>query len=298
VSIRRALSDAWRKNAPEVIAWWNGSLPSFVAARRPAELSPGVPVFSYHLVERETFESDLAFLQRNGYGTLGSADLLEHLIGARNAPARSVVLTFDDGPRNFFDVALPLLQKYRARAVAFIAPGLHVDDEPNDATDRPMTWTEIATAASSGCVEFQSHTFESRFVPRWPMPVPLAGCSPTIENPRRRPPVPLEQDLRDSRAAIAARLPRAVVEHLAFPMYEGSDAGIRAAAAVGFKACYWGLVDARPLNRPGDTPFRISRVSDEFVRRLPGEGRSSLAGLVRERARRVRAGRAWRRRFA
>jgi hypothetical protein len=49
------------------------------------------------------------------------------------------------------------------------------------------------------------------------------------------------------------------------------------------------------LNVAGQSTFFISRVGDEFVRRLPGKGRISLLGMLRERVRRIRIGRAWRR---
>lgn len=293
------IHDFWRKNSPELVAWWNGALPQFVTARRPVEPLGGVPVFCFHLVEHDKFEADLRFLRDNGYVTLSAGEFLSYLRGSLRVSARSVVLTFDDGPRNFYDVAFPLLQKYRAKAVAFIAPGLHADENHAEGSERPMTWQEIASIAASGLVDFQSHTFESRYIPRWPMPVPLAGCSAALENSRRREPVALEQDLLDSREAILARLPAgAGVEHLAFPMYVGTDAATRAASSLGFKACYWGAVKGRPLNRPGDSPLTVSRLSDEFVRRLPGAGRVGFGYLLRERLHRARAARAWRRRYA
>jgi peptidoglycan/xylan/chitin deacetylase (PgdA/CDA1 family) len=298
VSIRRKISDFWRKNSPELVAWWNDALPAFVTARHPIEPLGGVPVFCFHLVDHDTFEADLRFLQRNNYRTLSAGEFLRYLDGTMAVGPRAVLLTFDDGPRNFYDVAFPLLQKYGAKAVAFIAPGLHADREPTETTERPMTWQEVEAIAASGLVDIQSHTYESRYVPRWPMPVPLAGCSAALENSRRREPVSLEQDLRDSRVAILRRLPGRSVEHLAFPMYVGTDEATHVAASLGFKACYWGAVKGRPLNRPGDSPRTVSRLSDEFVRRLPGEGRVGIGYLLRERVRRARSARAWRRRYA
>ena len=168
VSLSQRVRDIWRKNAPEVIGWWDGSLPEFVTARRPLEPLDGVPVFGYHLVEHDKFEADLAFLRSNGYATLDTTELVDFLNGRTRIAPRSVMLTFDDGPRNFYDVAFPLLQKYGAKAVAFIAPGLHAEAEIPDVEARPMTWGEIRTIAASGLVEFQSHTFESRYVPNWP----------------------------------------------------------------------------------------------------------------------------------
>jgi hypothetical protein len=111
------------------------------------------------------------------------------------------------------------------------------------------------------------------------MPAALAGCDPAIENARRRAPRPLDADLVDSREAIVAHVRGARVEHLCFPMYIGNDDAIRTASSVGFKGCYWGLLKGRPLNRAGQSPLTISRVSDEFVRG-PGEGRVGFGHLA------------------
>ena len=295
----RALSDAWRKNGPEFRGLFNGAIAEFVTARKPKDLLDGLPVFCFHLVEAEQFEGDLAFLARNGYQTLRGQDLVDYLHGRRTPSDRSVLLTFDDGPRNFHDVAFPLLARYRAHAIAFIAPGLHATAaEEEDTEARPMTWEEIIRIQESGWVEFQSHTTESRFVPDWPTPVALAGCKPALENGRRGKPLPFRDDLLRSRALIEARLAGAAVNQVAFPMYLGTEGAIEEAKALGFEACYWGLLPGRSLNRPGDSPFHVSRMSDEFLRRLPGVGRTSLRELLRRRANVIRAARAWRQKFA
>ena len=291
--------EAWRKNAPEAFGLLNGALPDFVTARRPRRDVVGVPVFSYHLVESDSFEADLEFLAINGYATLGGSDLVAYLSGARSPAGRSVMLTFDDGPRNFFDVAFPLLKRFNARAVAFIAPGLHADaDRDDELGARPMTWQEMRIIHASGLVEFQSHTYESRFVPCWPMAVPLAGCDPLLEHSRRREPLQFDADLAMSRKEIEEHLPGTSVDQLAFPMFVGTSAAVAAARGLGFRACYWGLTPGRPLNRPGDSPFFVSRLSDEFLRRLPGVGRISIRQLLHGRLQRIKAARAWRRRTA
>ncbi|MGE0114211.1 MAG: polysaccharide deacetylase family protein [Steroidobacteraceae bacterium] len=298
MGILKKLKNAWRKNIPEVVAWSNGGLPDFVTAIRPSEPLGGVPVFCYHMVEAETFEADLHFLKSNGYRTLSAAELVSYLRGSLMIDDRAVVLTFDDGPRNFYDVAFPLLQQYAAKAVAFIAPGLHADaGKGDDVEARPMNWKEIQIINASGLVEFQSHTLESRYIPSWPMPVPLAGCDPVIEASRRQAPLPFDQDIAASCSEIAAHLPNVGVQHLAFPMYMGSETAVNMARGLGFVACYWGLLTGRSLNRPGDSPFHICRISDEFVRRLPGVSRIGWAQMLRERMHRAQLGRQWRQRY-
>ena len=255
-------------------------------------------MFAYHVVDADTFEADLQFLATNGYETLGGSDFVNYLEGTGDVAPRSVVLTFDDGPRNFFEVAFPILKRYGAKALAFIAPGLHADAGPDDATDaRPMTWQEIAAIHASGLVEFQSHTLESRFVPNWPQAAPLAACDPAIERKRRCLPLPFEADLARSRQELERHLPGVKVDQLAFPMYLGTPAAVKAARDSGFRACYWGLIPRRPVNRRGDSPFYVSRLSDEFLRRLPGTGRITIREMFRARLFRVREGRAWRQRF-
>jgi hypothetical protein len=118
------LRSSWEKNWPEVHAVLTGSFPSFVFSGRPSDLGSVVPVFCYHLVDPEEFERDLEFLSFNGYLTIDADALLAHMLGSELAPSRSVVLTVDDGARNLFEVAFPLLKKYGAKVVAFIAPGL------------------------------------------------------------------------------------------------------------------------------------------------------------------------------
>jgi len=299
MSVVKSIQAAWRKNASDISGLWDGSFPDFVTALRPKEILAGVPVFCYHVVEERRLRGDLRFLRTNGYHTLSGDEFLAHLKGERAIPPRSVLLTFDDGPRNFYDVAFPLLRGFHARAIHFIAPGLHAERGAKDMalSERPMNWDELREIHASGLVQFQSHTYESRYVPRWPDIAVLAGCLYEIEESRRARPLDLRQDLLKARETIEAQLPGATANHLSFPMYVGTPAAVELARSLDIQACYWGQIPRRALNRAGDSPYFISRISDEYLRRLPGEGRSSIADMVKERAHRIRLAREWRRRY-
>lgn len=299
VGVLTTVRNVWRKNAPEVIGMFDGSLPAFVTARQPRDIGSSVPIFCYHLVEPERFRADLQFLQNNGYRTLSATAFLEHLQGKRQAPERSVLLTFDDGPKNFYDVAFPLLKEFDAHVLAFIAPGLHAEAGVDANIElRPMDWREIGEIHRSGLVEFHSHTFESRYVPGWPRPASLCGCEPALEESRRSAtPLSLRDDLQRSREMLESRLPGFQVKHLSFPQYIGTPEAVELAQSLGFEACHWGYIPQRPMNKPGDSPFFISRTSDEFLQRLPGTGRATMIDMVRERLHRIREARAWRRRY-
>jgi peptidoglycan/xylan/chitin deacetylase (PgdA/CDA1 family) len=204
------------------------------------------------------------------------------------------VLTFDDGAYNLYAVVLPLLERFCMRALAFVAPGMHFDDPPREfatTLERPMTWNELREVHASGLVDVESHTYESRYVPSWPTPIALTGVDPKLERALRGEPRPLREDLRLAKQRLEEQLPGKVVRHIAFPAYDGTPEGVLAATECGYEACHWGIVAGRPLNPPGASPHRIARVSHEYLRRLPGEGRTSFAAVVRDRARLVRS--AW-----
>jgi peptidoglycan/xylan/chitin deacetylase (PgdA/CDA1 family) len=294
MSLADRVRDAWRKNSPELLGLFNGSLPACVRrAGRGGELD-GIPVFSYHVVAAERLALDLTFLERNGYTALRLDELLDCVAGRRPFTGRQVVLTFDDGPRNFHDVALPLLLRFGMAATAFVAPGLHAEHygELQDLRYRPMTWHELRAVRDSGLVAVESHTLQSQYVPAWPRAAPLAGVDPRIEQRLRRPPLSMQEDFAAARELLESELPGTRVRHLCYPMYHATDEARRAATAAGYVAGYGGLLPGRGLVREGDDVGLLPRMSWEFLRRLPGDGRATAAELLRcrlEDGRRARA---------
>lgn len=279
------LRDIWRKNAPELLGFLNGSLPPFVTGRGAARVSGAVPVYSYHVVERNRFAADLQFLQRNRYRALTLDELHDRVTGRTPIGDRELVLTFDDGPRNFFDVAFPMLRAHGCAATVFIAPGLHADDYGSfqDSEHRPMTWDELRELHATGLVSIQSHTLQSQYVPRWPAAAPLAGVDPRIEAALRRPPLPMDEDFRLAREIIDAQCPGNVVRHLCYPMYHATAAAREALRSAGYVAGYGGLISRQPMVTRNSDPSLLPRLSGEFLRRMDGEGRVGLLDLLQFR---------------
>lgn len=67
----------------------------------------------------EQFDRQLEFLGAH-FRIIGIDEILEHVRGAP-LPPNSVLITFDDGYRDCHEVALPILERHRARAVFFIS---------------------------------------------------------------------------------------------------------------------------------------------------------------------------------
>ena len=241
-----------------------------------------------------TWSATSVFWPTTAIGTLSGDELLAHMRGDAPAPPRSAVLTFDDGAFNFFQVVMPLLRRYRMKAIAFVAPGMHFERAPvgfENVAHRPMTWNELRELHASGLVDVESHTYESRYLPEWPVPIPLDGVAPELEARLRDAALPLREDLRLAKARLEEQLPGKVVKHLAFPAYDGTAEGIEAARYCGYEACHWGLLPGRPVNRSGASALHIARLSHEYLRRLPGDRRDTLVNVALSRARIVRS--AW-----
>jgi len=99
-------------------------------------LSPGgyqtVPVLSYHRFSKDRgsemtmcekmLEEQMNYLKHNGYSVLTLEQFLDFLDFKAQIPEKSVLLTFDDGWRSFYDIAYPILQKHSFPATLFIYP--------------------------------------------------------------------------------------------------------------------------------------------------------------------------------
>jgi len=71
------------------------------------------------VVTPEMFDAQLSFLARH-YNVISLARLLQHLNSGNSLPARTVAITFDDGWRDNYTYAFPLLKKHNLPATVFL----------------------------------------------------------------------------------------------------------------------------------------------------------------------------------
>lgn len=88
-----------------------------------------VPVLMYHHVlskssfiasSLENFEKQMKLLVDEGWNTLSSNEFYLYKKGELNLPSKSVLITFDDGWRDNFIYAYPILKKYNLKATLFV----------------------------------------------------------------------------------------------------------------------------------------------------------------------------------
>lgn len=94
----------------------------------------GLPVLMYHFfydknvssgkdnnyMEISDFEDQIKYLTDNDFYFPTWQEVEDYIEGKINLPSKSVVITVDDGDDSFFELAVPIIQKYNAKATSFI----------------------------------------------------------------------------------------------------------------------------------------------------------------------------------
>ena len=123
-----------------------------------------VPIAMYHsvnpvmrqeikllIVSPETFERQMRFLKSHHYNVLPLESLATLIKNKKKILPKTIALTFDDGYKDNYIYAFPILKKYHLPVTIFI-----ITDEIGRA-DR-LSWDEIKTMQDSGIITFGSHT--------------------------------------------------------------------------------------------------------------------------------------------
>jgi len=133
----------------------------FIATYGPCR---NLPILMYHhvgadnswlFVKPEVFAQQMDYLVGKGYTTVTLPEVIASLQGGAALPPKSVVLTFDDGYRDFFDNAYPILRAHNFRATVFIISQLAEGANY-------LTWEQMREMAGSGLVTIGDHTLSHR----------------------------------------------------------------------------------------------------------------------------------------
>jgi hypothetical protein len=148
--------------------------------------TPRVPIVIYHSIADEhshpwsfmslpipLFERQLAYLKRKAFQTVTLYDVYQYLKFGKSLPAKSIVLTFDDGFLDSWVHVYPLLKKYGMKATIFVTtdfvdpveecrPNLEDVWSGRLSTDDLqwwgyLSWAEMRAMYESGIIDFQSH---------------------------------------------------------------------------------------------------------------------------------------------
>lgn len=168
-----------------------------------------IPILFYHRVAVPTgtflhngmtvtpthFDQQMAYLSAHGYHTISFAQWYAHLKIGAPLPPKPIIITFDDGYEDVYTNAVPILQKYGFTATIFVVTGdvggTNVWDRAKGYDSAPLlTWDELKTLANAG-FDIEPHTV-------------------THPHLTRLSPAQAEQEIRDAKATLEARLGRQV----------------------------------------------------------------------------------------
>lgn len=118
-----------------------------------------VPILSYHrfgqpasamVLPPEMLEAQLRQLASLGATVVPLSALADFLDGGQPLPAKSVVISVDDGHESFYRLAFPLLQKHGVPVTLFV---------PTDAVGQPevLNWPQLQEMSATGLVSVQAH---------------------------------------------------------------------------------------------------------------------------------------------
>ena len=225
-----------------------------------AELDNGIPILTYHHILRDeentrfrhtstttsvvAFSNQMTWLREQGYTALTMYQLEGYLRNRLNVPAKSVVVTFDDGLKSVARYGCPILRENHIRATAFIISS-RVKRHPqawNPASLQFMSLSELA-----GChdvLDIQSHTHFLHRVDANHQPVLLSRSYHNVLF-----------DFERSRRALEQFNPR--VLYLSYPFGGYNASAVNAARAAGF---HMAVTTVRGKVKPGDNLLLLKRL--------------------------------------
>ena len=122
----------------------------------------GVPVLCYHsigddptgknpiIISKEKLRQDLQTIKNLGYTTLTLSQLNDYIFNDKAIPEKSVVITFDDGYKDNYTNAFPILKELNMNATIFVVSSL-INGETS------MTSQQIKEMSDYG-IDIESHT--------------------------------------------------------------------------------------------------------------------------------------------
>jgi peptidoglycan/xylan/chitin deacetylase (PgdA/CDA1 family) len=225
-----------------------------------AQQDNGIPVLTYHHILRDeentrfrhtstttsvvAFSNQMTWLRDMGYSTLTLYQLEGYVRNRMNLPARSVVITFDDGLKSVYRYAYPILKEYGFKATSFIISS-RIKRHPQPWNPKALQFMSISELqATQDVFDIQSHTHFLHRVDGYRHPILLSRSYHNVLF-----------DFEHSRRALAQFNPH--VLYLSYPFGGYDDKAVKAANDAGF---HMAVTTVRGKVKPGDNPFLLKRL--------------------------------------
>lgn len=225
-----------------------------------AQQDSGIPLLTYHHILRDeentrfrhtstttsvrAFSNQMTWLRDQGYTTLTMYQLEGYIRNKMNLPARSVVITFDDGLKSVNRYAYPVLKEYGFKATAFIISS-RIKGHPQKWDPKSLQFMSVSELKQIQDVfDIQSHTHFLHRVDAGRRPILLSRSYHNILF-----------DFERSRRALSQFNPH--VLYLSYPFGGYNTTAVQAANDAGF---HMAVTTVKGKVKPGDNPFLLKRL--------------------------------------
>ena len=125
-----------------------------------------VPILTYHnigyghdgfYVSPENFTKQMGYIKKNGYEVITLDELIRGIKDKKGFKRNKVVITFDDGYKDNFEYAYPVLKRFDFPATIFIITDL-IDKSSMGVLKKFLNWNEVI-AISKEKITFGGHTY-------------------------------------------------------------------------------------------------------------------------------------------
>jgi len=236
-----------------------------------------IPVLTYHHVNLEgnfinitpqRFETHMRYLNKHGFTTLQTEDLLTIFNGHQRPPERSIMITFDDGWLDNWVYAFPILKKYGFKAVVFVITSLIAEKGRRQRTDEGtpsglpshkecqkmieaglasevmLSWEELREMEGSGLIDVQSHTHTHKRYDK-------------LYNDRAERIDVVKQELQTSKEIIKKKLGKQC-NAICWPWGKYDSDYVDASHSLGYKLMF---TTEKGTNTPVTEPWRVRRLA-------------------------------------
>jgi peptidoglycan/xylan/chitin deacetylase (PgdA/CDA1 family)/SAM-dependent methyltransferase len=248
---------------------WDGAAMTREEAQR-TESASSVPILMYHSIADDgpmelapyrtspaDFRAHLRYLRAQGYHSISLQDWVESIAAGLPVPGRPVIITFDDAYQDFFDSALPALERSGFTATVFVVTekaGAYADWDQLADPPRLMGWNDIRAAVARD-ITIGSHSANHKDLAR----IPRAE---------------LRREAERSRATLEEQLGE-TVEVIAYPWGRSDPESRKVLADCGYRI---GLRSWGGKSTLRDDPLELSRIEingtddlETVIRKIKGE---------------------------
>ncbi|MEW6586365.1 MAG: polysaccharide deacetylase family protein [Nitrospirota bacterium] len=216
---------------------------------------PGIPVLVYHSLDSTNsrisiapaiFAMQMEQLDKAGFRVIGLEQFMSAAISREHPSEKVLVLTFDDGLKNFYESAWPILNERGFSATVFV---------PTDFIGQKSWWYSRYALTPLPMLDEK----ELRELHRSGVDIQSHGCSHRKLTDLSPPEV--DREVRQSKAALE-RILEKPVDFFCYPFGEVNQDIVDSVRNAGYKG---GISMVQGLHRKDDNPYMMKRQSLDYI---------------------------------